>query len=106
VIRVTHKLAAVCCVVVFVSDLIIRCCYYHVLQPKAYAYFELITPEVYSSPRAVAALKLFQMSVDDALSEYRLALPILLHNATTHCTSVHACVLTCSTQDAVSVSKH
>eukprot|EP00953_Heterococcus_sp_UTEX-ZZ885_P036349 18727-Heterococcus_DN1.PRE.2 len=41
------------------------------LQPKAYAYFELITPEVYSSPRAIAALKLFQMSVDDALSEYR-----------------------------------
>jgi secreted Zn-dependent insulinase-like peptidase len=44
-----------------------------ILQPKAYAYFELITPEVYSSPRAVAALKLFQMSVDDALSEYRQA---------------------------------
>jgi hypothetical protein len=78
IIRYIHELN--CCVCIFdfafVHALLLRPC---ILQPKAYAYFELITPEVYSSPRAVAALKLFQMSVDDALSEYRLA--ILTHTA-------------------------
>ncbi|CAM9240500.1 unnamed protein product, partial [Discosporangium mesarthrocarpum] len=40
------------------------------LQPKAYCYFELVTPKVYESPKGVALLRLFQLSLDERLNEY------------------------------------
>lgn len=39
-------------------------------QPKALCFFELVSPVVYESPRTVAALKLFELSLDERLSEY------------------------------------
>lgn len=39
-------------------------------QPKALCFFELVTPVAYESPRTVAALKLFEMSLDERLNEY------------------------------------
>lgn len=39
-------------------------------QPKAVCYFELVSPVAYESPRTVAALKLFEMSLDERLNEY------------------------------------
>lgn len=39
-------------------------------QPKALCFFELVSPVAYESPRTVAALKLFEMSLDERLNEY------------------------------------
>lgn len=39
-------------------------------QPKAVCYFELVSPIAYESPRTVAALKLFELSLDERLNEY------------------------------------
>lgn len=39
-------------------------------QPKALFYVELISPVAYESPRTVAALKLFEFSLDEMLNEY------------------------------------
>lgn len=39
-------------------------------QPKAVCYFELVSPVAYESPKSVAALKLFQLSLDERLNEY------------------------------------
>lgn len=39
-------------------------------QPKAVCYFELVSPVAYESPRTVAALKLFEFSLDERLNEY------------------------------------
>eukprot|EP00752_Nemacystus_decipiens_P006180 g5577.t1 len=39
-------------------------------QPKVVAYFELVSPVAYESPRTVAALKLFELSLNEKLNEY------------------------------------
>lgn len=39
-------------------------------QPKAVCNFELVSPVAYESPRTVAALKLFEYSLDEKLNEY------------------------------------
>ncbi|CAM9553710.1 unnamed protein product [Scytosiphon promiscuus] len=39
-------------------------------QPKVVCYFEIVSPVAYESPRTVAALKLFELSLDEKLNEY------------------------------------
>lgn len=39
-------------------------------RPKVVAYFELVSPVAYESPRTVAALKLFELSLNEKLNEY------------------------------------
>lgn len=39
-------------------------------QPKAVCDFELVSPVAYENPRTVAALKLFELSLDERLNEY------------------------------------
>ena len=39
-------------------------------QPKVVCDFELVSPVVYENPRTVAALKLFELSLDERLNEY------------------------------------
>ena len=39
-------------------------------QPKVVCDFELVSPVVYENPRTVAALKLFELSLDERLNKY------------------------------------
>lgn len=39
-------------------------------QPKCVCFFELVSPVTYESPRTVAALKMFELSLDERLNEY------------------------------------